>query len=260
MCTLLFALNAHPELRLVIAANRDERYSRPTAPAAFWPDAPDVLAGRDLEAGGTWLGITTTGRWAGVTNVRDPNANDRKPRSRGQLTSGFLAGNDSPRDYLETIARDAHLYGGFNLVVGDVEDVWYLSNGKGQGRVVPIEAGIHGVSNAFLDTPWPKVERGREMLSRTLAEARDGSSLDHDALLNALGDDRRFPDELLPDTGVGLEAEQVLSSLFIETPLYGTCSSTVITVQHGGEVRLVERTTNPKADEQPVMSHRLMLR
>ena len=260
MCTLLFALDAHPELRLVIAANRDERYTRSTAPAMFWHDAPDVLAGRDLEAGGTWLGITRTGRWAGVTNIRDLSAADKKPRSRGWLTGNFLAGDDSPRDYLEAVAQDAHLFGGFNLVVGDLEGVWYLSNGEGQGRVERVEAGIHGVSNAFLDTPWPKVEHGREVLGQALASARDDQPLDIHALLDALGNDQRFPDESLPDTGMGLQAERVLSSLFISTPLYGTCSSTVITVRRSGEVRLVERTTNPRAEEQPVMSHQLMLR
>ena len=251
MCTFLFALKAHPEYPLVIAANRDEYYARPTAPAAFWDRTPHVLAGRDLKAGGTWLGITRSGRWAAITNVRKPRSNSptktlQSTQSRGWLVRDYLESDDPPETYLATVAGSGHLYDGFNLIAGQLGEAWYLSNAKQQsGQIQPIEPGVHGVSNASLNTPWPKVENGREVLANAMASATPESPIDSNAMLDALADSRRSPDELLPDTGVGLELERVLSPLFIATPHYGTCSSTVISVRQSGIVTFVERTTNP---------------
>ena len=270
MCTLLFAHRAHPEHRLVIAANRDEFYNRPTRPAGFWDDAPSVCAGRDLKAGGTWLGITRTGRWSGLTNVREPGVTRRAQRSRGSLVRDFLCGDMTPEAYARAVAGSGAAYDGFNLLVGGPDSVWYVSNrADGAREVTP---GVHGVSNHLLDTPWPKVEHGKQLLARALtaeasAEASaevstaKASTLDRDGLLAGLANDQFFPDDQLPDTGVGIVWERQLSPLFIATPVYGTRCSTVIAVHRSGSVSLTERTVAPLAAGQTpsVVEHRFQL-
>lgn len=240
MCTLLVAWHAHPELALVVAANRDEAYDRATERARFWSDAPDLLAGRDLVAGGTWLGVTRGGRFAAITNVREPGV-PAPPgvQSRGELVAGFLRGAMTPEAYLAGVTPGR--YAGFNLVVGDRQSLWYLSNRQaGPRRLVP---GIHGVANAAMDTPWPKVARGKERLAGLVAGGEVGL-----ADLQALLHDRTIaPDEALPDTGIGLLGERLLSPLFVESPIYGTCSSTALVVTQGGLAAFSERTTNPEA-------------
>lgn len=269
MCLLLLAHRAHAEYPLVIAANRDEYYARPTQPAAFWADAPEVLAGRDLQAGGTWLGITRQGRWAALTNVRDPGNMRVGAPSRGHLVSAYLLGSAPPRAYLAGIAERVGLYNGFNLLCGDGESVWYLSNylanheandpanhAAGMREVLP---GIHGVSNHVLDTPWPKVVLGCSLLSQSLA-ARPADELDVQALFDVLKSEQAVADAELPDTGVGIERERELAPIFIRSTGYGTCSSTVITVHRSGHVTFVERTTNPALASRPDIEHRFALR
>lgn len=241
MCTLLIAWHAHPDLPLVVAANRDEDYDRAAEPAHFWPDAPSLLAGRDLQAGGTWLGFTRTGRFAALTNIREPGvAPPRNAISRGALVADFLndPGARSPAAYLSRI--DPSRYAGFNLVVGTRSELMYLTNRDGSPEVVT--AGVHGVSNARLDTPWPKVARGRAALG---ALVRSGA-VALDDLQGFLADRTVAPDAELPDTGVGLFAERLLSPLFVASPVYGTCCSTALVVTRSGEVRFSERTTNPR--------------
>ena len=237
MCLILLAHRAHPLYRLVVAANRDEFYARPTAPAAFWTDAPHVLAGRDLQGGGTWMGVTRAGRFAAVTNYREVAPPPPDAPSRGELPGGFLRGDQAPEAYLRSLEVRAGAYAGFNLLVGDGEALGYLSNRGGVARM--LAPGVYGVSNALLDTPWPKVERGKAGLREVLAE---GGEIDPDALLRLLAESEPAPDALLPDTGVGRERERVLSSLFIASPGYGTRASTVLLVRHDGRARFVERT------------------
>jgi uncharacterized protein with NRDE domain len=241
MCTLLFAFEAHPAHRLVVAANRDERYERPTRALHAWEDRPGVIAGRDLAAGGTWMGLGAGGRWAALTNVRQGPREEPKARSRGELVADFLAGGASARAYLEAIEARGDAYNGFNLVVGDADGLLFYSNRDGAGirAVVP---GIHGLSNATLDTPWPKVQLGKAALARRL---RGREPVDLDELVALLGDRRGFADAQLPDTGVGLALERDLASLFIATPGYGTRSSTALTLDRGGQARIVERTVDP---------------
>jgi uncharacterized protein with NRDE domain len=240
MCTLLVAWHAHPELALVVAANRDEAYDRASERARFWPDTPELLAGRDLVAGGTWLGITRGGLFAAITNVREPGR--RAPasaRSRGELVAGFLRGVLGPEEWLASVAKD--LYAGFNLLVGDRSSLWYLTNRR--DRPEQLSAGIYGVSNARLDTPWPKVVRGKAGLAALVA----GGSVALADLQALLGDRTIAADAELPDTGIGLLGERVLAPLFIETPIYGTCSSTAVVVDRAGRVAFSERTTNPRS-------------
>ncbi|HET6762452.1 MAG TPA: NRDE family protein [Longimicrobiaceae bacterium] len=247
MCLILFAHRAHAEYALVVAANRDEMYDRPTAAAAFWRDAPDLLAGRDLREGGTWMGITRGGRFAAVTNYREvPLSRDGK-RSRGHLVAGFLRGGQAPEPYAADLAARGDEYNGFNLLVGDVTGLAYASNrGRGARLLAP---GIYGLSNALLDDPWPKVVRGKAALADALAGPEDALEA---RLFAALADRGIAPDEALPTTGVGIERERALSASFIATPVYGTRCSTVLIVRHDGRATFTERrvgATGDAADE-----------
>lgn len=240
MCLVLFAWKAHPDHALILAANRDEFYSRPTAPAAPWPEAPNVVAGRDRQGGGTWLGVTRTGRWAAITNFRDPREFSRQGPSRGGLVAEYLRTDRSPSDYVESVAADADEYNGFNLLVGDSGSVWWFSN-RAPDAAGPVDAGVHGLSNALLDTPWPKVTRGKRELSDLLS----GPAPDSSRLLEILMDRTLAADHGLPDTGVGPELERALSASFILTPGYGTRSSTALLIGRNSTVELVERTFTP---------------
>jgi uncharacterized protein with NRDE domain len=237
MCLILIAYHAHPGYKLVVAANRDEFYERPTAPLAFWDDAPEVLAGRDLKAGGTWLGITRAGRFAALTNYRDPSRVLPDAPSRGQLVGTYLREVESARAALERLAAQAGAYNGFNLLLGDGEGLFYYSNLTGGYRA--LEPGLYGLSNHLLDTGWPKLRRGLAKLREVLGQR---SNPDPDDLLSLLTDRTPAPDNELPNTGVPLEWERWLSPMFIKAPGYGTRSSTVLLVSDAGCARMIERT------------------
>lgn len=234
MCVLFLAVGVHEGHALVLAGNRDEAHTRPTAPLARWTDAPDVLAGRDLDAGGTWLGVTDAGRWATVTNVRDPSSVRPDARSRGALVADFLRGTDTPAAYAARVQAERAQFNGFNLLVGDREGVWIASTRRDAGPLAP---GVYGLSNDTLDTPWPKLVRGRDAFARIL-ETGDLAAPD---LLPFLADETPAPDADLPETGVGLALERVLSPLFIRGERYGTRASTALTIGDGG-VRIAEQT------------------
>jgi uncharacterized protein with NRDE domain len=253
MCLILFAHDAHPEYRLVVAANRDEFYARPTAPAAPWEEAPQVVAGRDLRGGGTWMGITRQGRWAALTNFRDPREFDRDAPSRGRLVGDFLLGDEPPREYLEALRPRADAFNGFNLLVGDPDSLFWFSN-RAPNAARRLEPGIYGLSNDLLDTPWPKVQRGKAALARLLERA---DAMRPEALLEVLLDRTYTADHELPDTGVGWERERMLSSLFIVSPEYGTRSSTALLVDRSGRALLVERTYDRGAPGWTEVRHEL---
>lgn len=243
MCVLFLALGAHPAHRLVLAGNRDEAHARPTAGLARWSDAPHVLAGRDLEAGGTWLGVTDVGRWATVTNVRDPASVRPDVRSRGALVADFLRGDASPADYAARVQAERDATNGFNLLVGDGAEVWIASSRRDAGRLAP---GIYGLSNDTLDTPWPKLVRGRAAFSEALEPER----LDPPDLLAFLADETLADDADLPETGVGRDIERVLSPLFIRGLRYGTRASTALLI--GDSVRIAEQTWGPDGARGPL--------
>lgn len=234
MCLITLAWQAHPDYPLVLAANRDEFYQRGAAPARFWEESPLVLAGRDLSAGGTWLGVTRQGRVAALTNYREPGA-VRGERSRGLLVSAFLQGDSEPMAYAQAVADAGGHYGGFNLLVGTPREMVVVSNRGMAPRHLP--AGVHGLSNHLLDTPWPKVEKARAALTGQLAAPSE------DALLQLLADHQIAPDAELPDTGVGLMMERLLSPLFIRSPQYGTRVSTALLVGRD-RIRFSEQTFN----------------
>ena len=235
MCLIVFAWQPESPTVLRLAANRDEFYSRPSAALSEWPDAPGVFAGRDLQAGGTWLGVTAQGRFAALTNIRDPRQK-AGPRSRGALTADYLLGQESAPAYLDRIMRDATEYAGFNLLVGDAQQLWHFNSQEGQPR--QLESGIYGLSNASLDTPWPKLLRARDALSERI----DG--VDED-LLEMLSGSRWSAGWLLPDTGVGLATERLLSSVFIASATYGTRASTVLNLKQNGGWSITERSFGP---------------
>jgi len=237
MCLILFSYRSHPSYPLILAANRDEFYERPTAPAAFWDDAPHILAGRDLKEGGTWLGITRTGRLAAITNYRDPRAVRDHAPSRGTLVSGFLGGDESPEEYIRRIRADAGRYSGFNLILGEGGALFHFSNMTDAFQ--KIAPGMHGISNHLLDTPWPKVERGKRLLEDIISDRRDVSP---EEIFRILADTTHPDDRQLPDTGVGVAWERVLSAICIRSEGYGTRSSTVILVDGEGNVSFVERS------------------
>lgn len=246
MCLILFAWKMDPNFQLVLAANRDEFYERPSAPAGFWEDAPDLLAGRDLRDGGTWLGITRGGRVAALTNYRDPASLKTGAPSRGVLVSDYLRGRETPEGYIGRIAPAVARFNGFNLLVGDIEELFCFSN---RGAREALQPGIYGLSNHLLDTPWPKVTQGKRILEALLKGEKD---VPPEALFALLADRTRSPDDLLPDTGVGLTWERILSPLFIESPVYGTRSSTILLIGRNRSVIFIERVFNGAADPRTV--------
>jgi uncharacterized protein with NRDE domain len=222
MCLILFAWKCHPRYALAIAANRDEFHERPTREAGFWPDAPSLFAGQDLRAGGTWLGITLDGRFAAVTNYRDGRKGEQAgKRSRGDLPVQFLLGAQTAEAYCNALPGSAEEYNGYNLLACDGQELWYYGNRGGAPQA--LGPGLYGLSNRLLDTPWPKVERGKAGLAGWLTQEGAGP----EGLLQVLAQPDTAPDHLLPDTGVPLDWERRLSAIRIDSPGYGTRSSAV---------------------------------
>lgn len=250
MCLIGIAWNAHPDFPLIVAANRDEFHARPTAPSAWWHDAPHLLAGRDLQSGGAWMGITRNGRFAALTNVRDPGTPLTEAPTRGALVADFLCGDASAAGYAAGLATHAVHYNGFNLLAGTPAQLMVTGNRGAAAQALP--PGIYGLSNALLDTPWPKVTA----LKTALAAALDGMVAEGPlqsrvsglvpALFFALGNPQPAPDADLPDTGVPLERERALSAALIIAPVYGTRASTVLCVARDGTAIWEERSITPE--------------
>jgi uncharacterized protein with NRDE domain len=236
---MVFAWNAVPGHRLLLAGNRDEFHARPAAPMDWWT-APRMLAGRDLQAGGTWLGAGDDGRFAVVTNFRGPGAAPAGAPSRGELIPAYFAGADGPLAFLATVATRGADYAGFSLLVGDAHELAYWSNRADHGpvRMVP---GVYGLSNGLLDAPWPKLTRTRGRFARLLA---DGAPT-LDGLLDLMTDRAPAADADLPDTGIGAERERFLSPAFIVGPAYGTRCTTALAVDESARLRAAERSYGP---------------
>jgi uncharacterized protein with NRDE domain len=233
MCVLAFAWKTHSVFPLVLAGNRDEFHTRPTAPAGWWDEHPDLVAGRDLKAGGTWMGATRSGRFAVVTNFREPGG-DAGERSRGDLVRDFLVSALPPTEWSREVAVAE--YGGFNLVFGDGVELHFMSNRV--QATTPLPAGVYGLSNQGLNTPWPKLVKAREGMRACIRSEEP----DVDGLFEVLADRRLVDDEALPDTGVPRQWEKLLSAVFITSPVYGTRSSTVIAFAADGAALLEERS------------------
>ena len=235
MCLIFISFQHHPNYKLIVAGNRDEFYNRKTEAANYWRDYPQILAGRDLEAGGTWLGITNSGKISMLTNYRDPNNINPAAPSRGQLVSDYLKSDITPESYMREIEADGNKYNGFNLIVGNPEELWYYSNYR--NGVTNLASGFYGISNHLLESPWPKVLVGKQKI----ATALNGNNVDPEQLFEILYDDHVADDDKLPQTGLPLERERALSSMFIKTPNYGSRCSTVVLVDRSNEVFFSER-------------------
>ncbi len=231
MCLIVFAWQVVPSIPLIAAANRDEFYARPTAPAAWWNDNPQVFAGRDLQAGGTWMGIKRDGpvgaKFAAITNIRAPSEQRNDAPSRGNLVADYLNGEETAEEFIAKIADHADAYNGFNLVLGDQDAlIWFSNRGHDDPRNgKPLLPGVYGISNALLDAPWPKVVKTKAQFASLLCQ-----NAPPEAYFEMLADTTRAPDVRLPDTGVDLAFESVLSAACIESPAYGTRSSTLVHV------------------------------
>lgn len=243
MCLIVFSFKNHPEYPFILAANRDEFYGRPTQAAHIWQTSPKIVAGKDEKAGGTWLGISKNGRFAALTNHRKMDDIKEDTTSRGIIVKDFLLSRDNPRKYLAELQKKGDQFNGFNLIAGTFNDLYYISNRK-EG-VHKIQPGNHAVSNAFLDTPWPKTEEVSESFSKIVKEER----VDEEKLFNMLQSDKTYPLEKLPDTGLAKDLEKAVSSIFIETDNYGTRSSTIVTVDNNRTVHFAEKSYIPGSKE-----------
>ncbi|MFC4559058.1 NRDE family protein [Virgibacillus kekensis] len=237
MCLINFQINDHPNYKLIVAANRDEFYQRPTAPAHYWKDNPYILAGRDLVQNGTWLGITKDGQFAALTNYRNPGEDTADKLSRGSIVRDFLSEDGPPLQFLESLQEKKNNYAGFNVIVGSADALYHYSNAN--DTITNVPAGTHGLSNHLLNTPWPKVVKGKQQLQTYLEKNKQ---LNPDELFRIISDAEEAEDNMLPDTGVGKELERKLSPLFINMADYGTRSSTVLTIDKNNQVHFVERS------------------
>lgn len=250
MCILAFSWQPQQQ-RLRLLANRDEFYARPTAPAQWWPDSPHIWAGRDLEAGGTWLGVNKTGRFAALTNVREGTAGSG-PRSRGELVSGFLSTSLNSEQYFQQMLAEGEQYAGFNLLLGDMAngELWYGGN-RLSAAAQQLTGGVYGLSNAGLNTPWPKVERLKQGVAAWVVENETPratlTSQGEAAALALLSDAQLADRDTLPNTGVGAELESLLSAIFIHTPTYGTRAHTLLSIE-AEQLYIVEQGRGPQGE------------
>jgi uncharacterized protein with NRDE domain len=233
MCLILFALHQHEDYPLIVIANRDEYYARPTLSAHWWSDVPDIFAGRDLEASGTWMGVNKKGRFAAVTNVRESAAYGPARLSRGKLTRDFLSAYESAETYLQSIESSADDYAGFNLLVGDSTGLYFYSNRNPGIRCIP--PGIYGISNGLFDEAWPKLSSGKQALAATLK-----TSAESEPLMQILTDNTIAIDERLPETGVPVKIERLLSSRFIHSTDYGTRACSIVKFNNSGQIIFIE--------------------
>ncbi|MEQ8584002.1 MAG: NRDE family protein [Marinoscillum sp.] len=235
MCLIVFAWDVHPKYRLIVAANRDEFYTRPTAPADFWDDEPDILGGRDLQAGGSWMTVSKHGNFAAVTNYRDLANIRENVRSRGEIPIHFMDQNQKPLSYVKGLHEYSTEYNGFNVLTANPQMMTHYSNYERKANV--ITPGIHGLSNALLDTPWPKVELAKAKFQELIS-----NSFNHGELIEMMSDTSTAEDSILPDTGVSREMEKALSAMCIRMENYGTCCSTVITLDRDGLIEFSEKS------------------
>lgn len=244
MCLIVLAWQQRTDMPLVVAANRDEFHARPSTPLAAWEEHPNVVAGRDEEAGGTWLGVSREGRFAAVTNVRDlTRSSSSADLSRGELTANFLKEGGDPADYLAQIAAQSDRYQGFNLLIGDKQTLWYLNGGpKTEAIPLKLSPGIYGLSNASLDVPWPKVERAKSSLLQTLSAQRSGVA--HEALRQTVQDRQLANPDALHQQGLTTPIEQRLSAQFIVSPEYGTRCTTTLFCNEQGTTDIEEQRFN----------------
>ncbi len=237
MCMILISYKIRQDFPLVIAANRDEFYERPTAPMHFWQDHQEILAGRDLKANGTWIGFTRSGRFAALTNYRDPGSLIADAPSRGDIIPRYLESKKSGESFLSHFSSEAERYNGFNLLVGDGESLFWFSNRE--KKIICLNPGTYGISNHLLNTPWPKVKQGTKALESVMSAQ---GPVNPEDLFSILKNQSVPEDALLPDTGVGITWERILAPIFIQSNSYGTLSSTLVIMDRQGTLNIIERS------------------
>ncbi|HMV44500.1 MAG TPA: NRDE family protein [Leptospiraceae bacterium] len=242
MCILFIAINEHKNFPLIILANRDEFQNRPTRSAQFWEDHPNLLAGRDEQDKGTWLGITKEKRISALTNYRNIPLHKEGRISRGLLVRDFLISNKTAEEYLEILESSKENYNPYNILLGNPTELYVYNNVSNQRQ--KLEKGFHGLSNAFLNSPWPKLSRGIEHLKKAVLT----NQLEKDYLFSLMQDETKATDDLLPDTGVGLDKERFLSSIFLKSEVYGTRSTAILLFDRQNTVSFYEKTYNPKGE------------
>lgn len=245
MCILFIAVQKHPKFPLIIAANRDEFHPRPTLASHFWDDSPHLLGGRDLTAGGTWMGVTRNGRISALTNIRNPSRNNEDAKTRGELVTQFLNKDISLDAYASILESSVDDYNGYNLLYGSLLPLKMSVFNNHTLRHQQLSTGYYGLSNASLDKPWPKIERGKQALADY---CESHNEIDTRILFRLLGDNTQADDQDLPETGVPYEWEKQLSSIFIHGEGYGTRSSTVLTVDNNNHVEWIEHSFNANGD------------
>lgn len=254
MCLIVFGYNCHQTYPFILAGNRDEFYQRPTKQAHFWDTEPEILAGRDLKAGGTWLGMTKEGRIGVLTNYRHFHSQPGGQKSRGELIPTFLKSSLDPKNVLADIISRGHQYDGFNMIAGTSTKLNYISNVHNSLEEIP--PGIHGISNGFLNTSWPKVDVAKEKYR----SATSGADIDEEAIFSFLKNKETYPQESLPDTGLSPEKEKAVSPIFIELKNYGTRCSTLITVDKNGLVSFVEKSYHKNCESETERRFQFKLR
>lgn len=245
MCILFLAVNQHPRYPLIIAANRDEFYARPTASSHYWPSMPNMLAGQDLEAGGTWMGVSAEGRFAALTNIRAPSPPRIESRTRGELVTQFIENGIDASQYATQLSANHNRYRGYNLLFGHWNSLQVYNNHL--DRVEQVEDGYHGLSNAHFNAPWPKIEFGKAQMQHICEQSDE---VDLEALFELMRNETKAPDADLPKTGIPFEKEKQLSSVFINIPDYGTRGTTIMSVDHAGNVNWCERVYNAAGEQE----------
>jgi len=249
MCLIVFSLRSHKKYPLVLAGNRDEFYKRPARPAKFWEDKPNLLAGKDIKGGGTWMGVTKNGKLGALTNYRDLKNIKEEAPTRGSIVTDYLTDSKPAPVFLETLDENAEDFNGFNVLAGTPDSFFHYSNET--RNITEIESGIHGISNAVLNTPWPKVEKAEEDLRNAL----NSDHIDTEELFTLLKSKKTYPPEVLPDTGLPDHKEKEVSAAYIKTEDYGTRCSTIILMDHTGEITFMERTYDPKTEDITTEKH-----
>lgn len=233
MCLIVLGIDAHADYPLIILANRDEFYNRPTESLSLWPDI-DFYAGKDLQAGGTWLAVSKNGKFAAITNIRDPKNLNENVKSRGNIIVEFMEGKLSTIDFLNELKPKCHTYNGFNLICGTFQELYFMNSYEKE--IKPLQSGIYGLSNASLDSQWPKVEAVKSNFKSVLLN----KNIDNQLLISCMQTKKQFDKTLLPDTGIGIDMEKILSPIFIESPIYGTRCTTIVSLNKKGKLNIYE--------------------
>ncbi|MDJ0576031.1 MAG: NRDE family protein [Xenococcaceae cyanobacterium MO_234.B1] len=251
MCLTILSYQQNPDFPVILISNRDEYYNRPTKTCHFWDDYPNILGGRDLEFGGSWLAVNRDGSLALVTNYREPHLpNSPSYLSRGLIVKDFLLSSE-PEKFLKELKSNSDKYQGFNLIVSWELKLFYFSSIS--HCLIQLQAGLYGLSNHLLDTPWPKLKRAKEKFQALLSQKK--TPLRPEPIIELMNDSRRFPDDELPETGIGLELERFLSPIFLVGEQYGTRCTSLLQISRSGRIDFYEQNYDSNGSKRDYIHH-----